>query len=49
MFKSIPTLRKAASELEKMRGHDTMKGMELLPFSSNEINQILSKTDPSKV
>merc|ERR1711924_233261 len=39
-------LRRAAAELEEMRGHETMKGMELLPFSSKEITSILAKTDP---
>jgi len=42
-------LRKATTELEKARGHRTMDGMDLVPFSSREINNLLSKTDPSKI
>ena len=41
-------LRHAAAELEEMRGHDTMRGMELLPFSTKEIASLLAKTDPLK-
>jgi len=47
--KARNSLRKATIELERLRGHKTMEGMELIPFSSAEIQDLLQKTDPSKV
>ena len=47
--KARNSLRKATIELERLRGHKTMEGMELIPFSSAEIQDLLKKTDPSKV
>ena len=47
--KARNSLRKATIDLERLRGHKTMEGMELVPFSSAEIQDLLQKTDPSKV
>lgn len=43
------TVKNLRIELEELRGNKTMAGMDLLPFNSREITEILSKTDPSKV
>ena len=47
--KARNSLRKATIDLERLRGHKTMEGMELVPFTSAEIQDLLQKTDPSKV
>jgi hypothetical protein len=47
--KARDALRKATTELEKARGNKTMDGMELIPFSSKEIKDLIKKTDPAKI